>query len=95
MFCRFAFFSYFFNFIFFLFFFFYISIFRNELLLQIKTVQLNMYAEYGQLHASNNDLLSLEGRISLVVNSENAWYGNNRIIANPSKHQEMLLDAKH
>ena len=61
---------FFFIFIFFLFlfFFFYISIFRNELLLQIKTVQLNMYAEYGQLHTSNTDLLSLEGRISLVVN---------------------------
>ena len=57
----------------------------------MKTVQLNMYAEDGQLHTSNSDLVSLEGRISLVVNSANAWYENNRIIANPSKHQGMLL----
>ena len=50
---------------------------------QIKTAQLNMYAEDGQLHTSNSDLVSLEGRISLVVNSANAWYENNGIIANP------------
>ena len=60
---------------------------------QIKTVQLimNMYAEDGQLHTSNSDLVSLEGRISLVVNSTSAWYENNRIIANYSKHQGTLL----
>ena len=50
-----------------------------------------MYAEDGQLRTSNTDLVSLEGRISLVINSENAWYENNRIIANYSEHQEMLL----
>ena len=50
---------------------------------QIKTAQLNMYAEDGQLHTSNSDLVSLEGRISLVVNLANTWYENNRIIANP------------
>ena len=50
-----------------------------------------MYAEDGQLHTSNTDPVSLEGRISLMVNSANAWYENNRIIANPSKHQGMLL----
>ena len=45
----------------FLFFFFDISI--NDLLLQIKTVQLNMYAEdaYGSLHTCNTYLVSLEG----------------------------------
>ena len=58
---------------------------------QIKAVQLNMYAGDGHLHTSNSDLVSLEGRISLVVNSVNAFYENNRIIANPSKHQGMLL----
>ena len=63
-----------------LFFFFFI----NDLLPQIKTVKLNMYAEDGQLHTSNSDLVSLEGRLSLVVNSTNAWYENNRIIANLS-----------
>ena len=42
-----------------------------------------MYAEDGQLHTFNSDLVSLEMRISLVVNSANAWYENNRIIANP------------
>ena len=58
---------------------------------QLKTVQLNMYAGDGQLHTSTSDLVSLEGCISLVVNSVNALYENNRIIANHSKHQGMLL----
>ena len=58
---------------------------------QIKTVQMDIYAEDGQLHTSNTDLVSLEGRILVVVNSANAWYENNRIIANPSNHQGMLL----
>ena len=58
---------------------------------QIKTVQINMYAEDGQLHTSSTDLVSLEGRISVVVTSANARYENNRIIANPSNHQGMLL----
>ena len=65
--------------------------FINDLFPQIKTVQMNMYAEDGQLHISNTDLVSLEGHISVVVNSANAWYENNRIIDNPSKHQGMLL----
>ena len=38
-------------------------LFMIVLLLQIKTVQLNMYAEVDQLHTSNTDLVSLEGRI--------------------------------
>ena len=46
--------------------------FINDSLPQIKTVQLNMYAEDGQLRTSNTDLISLEGRISLEVNSANA-----------------------
>ena len=57
----------------------------------IKTVQLNMYPEDGQPHTSSNNLVSLKGRNSVVVNSANAWYENNRIIANPSNHQGMLL----
>ena len=65
----------------------------NVLLLQIKFVKLNMYAIDGQLHTSNTDLVSLEGRISFVVNKGNAWYENNRIIANPSKHQGMPLGS--
>ena len=62
-------------------FFFLFFFFINDLLPQIKIAQLNMYAEDGQLHTSNSDLVSLEGRISLVVNSANAWYENNPIIA--------------
>ena len=55
-----------------------------------------MYAVDGQLHTSKTDLVSLEGRISLVVNSANAWYENNGIIANPSKHQGMpLVNTEH
>ena len=69
----------------------FVFLFINDLLPQIKTVQLNMYSGDGQVHTSNSDLLSLEGRISLVVNSVNIWYENNRIIANPRKHQGMLL----
>ena len=55
-------------------------IFINVLLLQIKTVQLNMYAKDGQIHTSSTDLVSLEGRISLVVNLADTWYEKNRII---------------
>ena len=66
-------------------------IFINDSLPQIKTVQLNIYTEDGQLRTSKTDLVSLEGRISLVVVSANAWYENNRIIANLSKHQGMLF----
>ena len=52
----------FFVFIFFSFIlFFFLFLFINDLLPQIKTVQLNMYAEDGQLHSSNSDLVSLEG----------------------------------
>ena len=50
-----------------------------------------MYAEERQLYTSSSDLVSLERRISLVVKSANAWYENNRIIGNPSKHHKMLL----
>ena len=71
--------------------FFFLFLFINDLLRQIKTVELNMYAEDGQLHTSNYDLVSLERRISLVVSSANAWYENDGIIANRSKHQGMLL----
>ena len=39
-----------------------------------------MYAGDGQLHISNTDLLSLEGRILLVGNLAHAWYENNRKI---------------
>ena len=63
----------------------------NDSLPQIKTVQFNIYAEDGQLRTSNTDLVSLEGRISPVVNSANVWYENNRVIANYSKQQGMLL----
>ena len=63
----------------------------NVLLLQIKTVQLNMYAEDGPLHTSNTDLVSLEGRISLVVNLAHAWYENNRIIGFLASKETVVL----
>ena len=65
------------------FFFFVIFLFIHDLLPQIKTVQLNMYAEDGQLHTNSSDLVPLEGRISLVVNSANACYENNRTAIKP------------
>ena len=74
----------------------FLFLFINDLLPQIKTVELNMYAEDGQLHTSNSDLVFLESRISLVVSSANAWYENNGIIANRSKHRGKLLgNTKH
>ena len=62
------------------------NIFINDLFLQIKTVQLNMYADDGQLYTADTDPVSLERRISREVSSANAWYEVNGIIANPSKH---------
>ena len=42
----------------------------NDLLLQIKTLQLNMYAEdaHGQLHTSNTYLVSLDGIFFFIIN---------------------------
>ena len=40
------------------------NIFVNDLFLQIKTVQLNMYADHGQLYTFDTDPVSLERRIS-------------------------------
>ena len=50
------------------------NIFINDLFLQIKTVQLNMYADDGQLYTADTDPVSLEKRISREVSSANAWY---------------------
>ena len=47
------------------------NIFINDLFLQIKTVQLNMYADDGQLYTADTDLVSLERRILLEVSSAN------------------------
>ena len=51
-----------------------IYIFINDIFLQIKIVQLNMYADDSQLHTSDTEPVSLEGRISREANSANAWY---------------------
>lgn len=67
------------------------NIFINDLCLQIKTVQLNMHADGGQLYTADADLVSLERHISCDVTSTNAWYEINGMIANPSKHQGMIL----
>ena len=68
------------------------NIFINDLFLQIKTIQLNMYADDGQLYTSDTDPVSLERRISREVSAANhAWYEINGMIANPSKHQGMIL----
>ena len=67
------------------------NIFINDLFLQIKTVQLNMYTDDGQLYTSVTDPVSLDRRISREVSSANAWYEINGMIANPSKHQGMIL----
>ena len=66
-------------------------IFINDLFLRIKTVQLNMYVDDGQLYTADTDSVSLERRISREVSSANAWYKINGMIANPSKHQGMIL----
>ena len=66
------------------------NIFINDLFLQIKTVQLNMYADDGQLYTADTHPVSLERRISREVSSANAWYEINGMRANPSKHQGMI-----
>lgn len=40
---------------------------------------------------SDTDPVSLERHISREVRSANAWYEINGMIANPSKHQGMIL----
>ena len=50
-----------------------------------------MYADDGQLYTADTDPVSLERRISREVSSANAWYEINGMIANPSKHQGMIL----
>ena len=50
-----------------------------------------MYAYDGELYTADTDPLSLERRILREVSSANAWYEINGIIANPSKHQVMIL----
>ena len=52
----------------------------NNLFLQIKTVQLNMYADDGQLYTSHSDPVSLERRISREVSSANAWFSVNDLM---------------
>jgi len=67
------------------------SIFINDLLSQIKTLQLKMCTEDGQLYTSVTKVLSLEGGMSREINSANAWYEINRRITSPNKHQGILL----
>ena len=61
------------------------NIFINDLFLQIKTVQLNIYADDGQLYTADTDPVSLERRISREVSSSNAWYEINGMIVNPAR----------
>ena len=69
-------------------------IFINDLFLRIKTVQLNMYVDDGQLYSADTDSVSLERRISREVSSANGWYEINGMIANPSKHQGMTRKTR-
>ena len=50
-----------------------------------------MYADDGQLYTADMDLVPLETRLSREVSSANALYEINGMIANPSKHQGMIL----
>ena len=50
-----------------------------------------MYADDGQLYTADTDPVSLERRILREVSSANAWYEINGMIANPGKHQGMML----
>ena len=49
-------------------------IFINDLFLQIKTVQLNVYAGDGQLYTCYTDPVSLERSISRKVSSANTLW---------------------
>lgn len=50
------------------------NIFINDLYLQIETVELNTYADDGQLYASDTDPVALEERLLGEVSLANAWY---------------------
>ena len=67
------------------------NIFIDDLYLQMKTVEFNTYADDGQLYTYDTDPVALEECLLRDVSTANAWYENNRMIANPSKHQEMML----
>ena len=64
----------------------------NDLFLQIKTLQLSLYVEDGQLHNSNAES-SIYERACLKwgKNSANVWFEFNRMISNLRKNEEMIF----
>ena len=60
------------------------NIFTNDLYALIKTVELNTFANDGQLYSSGTDPAFLEERIVSEVSTANAWYEFKGMIANSS-----------
>ena len=52
---------------------------------------LYIYADDGQLYASETNPRRLEERMVREVEIANSWFQRNEMIANPSKHQGMIL----
>ena len=71
------------------------NLFINYLFYHIKTVKLNTYADDGQLYTSDTNPRRLEERMVREVEIANSWFICNGMIANPSKHQGMILGKTH
>ena len=67
------------------------NMFLNDLIFHIKSVKLNTYADYCQLHSSDEDPVALERRINHDVQIANKWFEDNGMKVNPAKHQGMVL----
>lgn len=55
-------------------------------------MKLNTYADDDQLYTSNTNPRWLEKCMVCEAESANSWFNFNGMIANPSKHQRMILD---
>ena len=55
-------------------------------------MKLNTYADDGQLYTSNTNPRWLEECVVCEAEIANSWFIFNGMIANPSKHQGMILD---
>lgn len=54
-------------------------------------MKLNIYADDCQLYASDTNPRRLEERMVREVEIANSWFHRNGMIANPSKHQGIIL----
>ena len=67
------------------------NVFINDLFYFIEQVNLNAYADDEQLYSSDKDPETLDRRLKHELLIANSWYKRNGMIANPDKHQAMVL----